>query len=108
MERRFLCKKCWNVFDFYASGDNVADVKVCCPACRGSDVMEAPPWAPLDSGKNIFDSNIWQYECQDCKLKFKMPIPKTPTEDKNRECPVCHSRHLHLLTGAKALPLYCS
>jgi hypothetical protein len=37
-----------------------------------------------------------------------MPIPKSPAEDKSRKCPVCNSGHLHLITGAKALPLYCS
>jgi DNA-directed RNA polymerase subunit RPC12/RpoP len=108
MERRFLCKKCWHIFDLPEPDSSSGNLKIKCPSCSATDVMEAPPWAPLDSGKNIFASNEWQYECQQCKLKFKMPIPKSPSEDKSRECPVCHSRHLHLLTGAKALPLYCS
>jgi Zn finger protein HypA/HybF involved in hydrogenase expression len=108
MERRFLCKKCWNIFDQPVPDSSSENLEVHCPSCCSADVMEAPPWAPLDSGKNIFDSNEWQYECQQCKYKFKMPIPQSPSEDKNRKCPVCHSEHLHLLTGAKALPLYCS
>ncbi|OGN96984.1 MAG: hypothetical protein A2Y89_04750 [Chloroflexi bacterium RBG_13_51_18] len=108
MERRFLCKQCWNVFDVASSDSATTDEKVHCPACGSADVMEAPPWAPLDSGKNIFKSNEWEYECQQCKHHFKMPIPKSPSEDKSRKCPACNSGHLHLLTGKEALPLYCS
>lgn len=108
MERRYLCKKCWNVFDYSIPEGPSSGEQIHCPVCCSVDVMEAPPWAPLDSGKNIFDSNEWQYECQDCKVRFKMPIPKSPSEDKSRRCPYCNSGHLHLITGSKALPLYCS
>jgi DNA-directed RNA polymerase subunit RPC12/RpoP len=107
MERRFLCKQCLNVFDHAVSDIPSPDKKIKCPACCGVDIMDAPPWAPLGSGRNIFETKMWDYECQQCKYKFRMPIPKSPTEDKNRKCPVCNSGHLHLLTGEKNLPLYC-
>jgi DNA-directed RNA polymerase subunit RPC12/RpoP len=107
MNRRLICKKCWNVFDFSVPEGAASDVEVRCPSCHNADVMDAPPWAPLDSGRNIFMENEWSYECQDCKYQFRMPIPKSPTEDKSRRCPVCKSGHLHLVTGAKSLPLYC-
>jgi DNA-directed RNA polymerase subunit RPC12/RpoP len=107
MERRFLCKQCLNVFDHAVSDSLSPGEKIKCPACCGFDVVEAPPWVPLDSGTNIFETDTWEYECQQCKHKFKMPIPKSPTEDKNRRCPVCNSGHLHLLTGKENLPLYC-
>jgi DNA-directed RNA polymerase subunit RPC12/RpoP len=107
MERRLLCKQCWFVFDMAISDSYSSDAEIHCPACCSTNVMEAPSWAPLGSGLNIFEGNEWSYECQQCKGKFKMPIPKSPSEDKNRRCPVCNSGHLHLLTGAKALPLYC-
>lgn len=107
MEGRFLCKKCWHVFDLAPSNSPSSEAEIHCPACCGVDIMEAPPWAPLGSGRNIFESDTWDYECQQCKYKFKMPIPKSPSEDKSRRCPVCNSGHLHLLTGAKNLPLYC-
>jgi DNA-directed RNA polymerase subunit RPC12/RpoP len=107
MERRFLCKKCWNLFDFTVSDDIFSDRVIPCPACRSAEVMEAPPWAPLGAGKNIFESDTWDYECQQCKYKFRMPIPHSPSEDKNRKCPFCRSGHLHLIVGEKGLPLYC-
>ena len=107
MERRFLCKKCWNVFDLAIPDSSRSNVEIHCPACRNADVMEAPPWAPLGSGRNIFESNEWAYECQQCKYKFRMPIPKSPIEDKSRKCPTCKSGHLHLITGEGTLPLYC-
>ena len=100
MEKRFLCKKCWNIFDLMIT-DNSPDNEINCPACSNTDIMEAPPWAPLGSGRNIFEGNEWAYECQQCKYKFRMPIPKSPTEDKSRKCPACNSGHLHLITGSK-------
>ena len=107
MKYRILCKQCRNVFDIVTSGSS-SNEKPHCPACESSDTMEAPSWAPLGSGFNIFESNEWEYVCQQCQHVFKMPIPKSPSEDKSRRCPICNSNHLHLLTNAGALPLYCS
>jgi Zn finger protein HypA/HybF involved in hydrogenase expression len=107
MARRFLCKKCRYVFDREIAGDASVKVEVRCPVCESTDVMETPTWAPLDSGWNIFETNEWEYECQDCKRTFKLPVPKSPAEDESRRCPFCDSKHLHLLTGGKALPLHC-
>ena len=107
MGHRFLCKQCRHVFDSEISNGSSLNQEVYCPACGNSDVMEAPAWAPLDSGWNIFESNEWEYECQECKHTFKLPIPQSPAEGESRKCPVCNSGHLHLLTGGKALPLHC-
>lgn len=99
IEHLILCKKCRCVFRSYEETP--------CPSCRSSDVMKAPPWAPLGSGQNIFENDTWEYECQDGKHRFELPIPKSPAENKNRKCSVCNSGHLHLLTRTGALPLYC-
>lgn len=107
MEHRFLCKQCRHVFDLEMPRDSSLDKEVHCTKCGGSDVMEAPTWAPLGSGWNILESTVWEYECQQCKHVFKMPIPKSPAEDKSRRCPACNSGHLHLLTNMGGLPLHC-
>ena len=107
MKRRFLCKQCRDVFDIEIPGDSSDGTEVHCQKCSSSDIMEAPTWAPLGSGWNIFETDVWEYECQLCKNTFKLPIPKSPTEDKSRRCLACDSAHLHLLTGAKSAPLYC-
>ena len=107
MEHRFLCKQCRHVFDLPIPGSSSIDKEVHCPTCGSSDVMEAPAWAPLDSGWNIFESNMWEYECQQCKHIFKLPIPQSPAEDKSRRCPNCNSEHLHLLTGAGVRAFAC-
>lgn len=106
MDHRLLCKKCFNVFDHLIS-ESSPSTGIHCTICNSGDVVDAPPWAPLGSGSNIFGGNEWAYECQQCKFKFRMAIPKNPTEDKSRKCPACNSGHLHLVTGSKALPLYC-
>jgi DNA-directed RNA polymerase subunit RPC12/RpoP len=87
--------------------DSSVGEEIRCPGCGGSEIMEAPPWAPLGSGLNILENDTWEYQCQECKNTFKLPIPKSPAEDKSRRCLACNSAHLHLLTGAGALPLYC-
>jgi rRNA maturation endonuclease Nob1 len=107
VEHMILCKTCRHVFKQANSGSSSQDKEMKCPACGGTDVMEAPPWAPLGSGLNIFESDMWEYECQQCKHLFKMPIPKSPSEDKSRKCPACGNGHLHLMTIKGGLPLYC-
>ena len=49
-----------------------------CPVCGADDIVEAPAWAPLGAGWNIFEGNEWEYECQECRHTFKMPIPGSP------------------------------
>ncbi len=104
-ERTLLCKQCRNVFRSQPDND-LLQQETRCPRCGSSNLEEAPAWAPLGSGMNIFDSSEWEYECQQCQKKFKMPIPKSPAEEKERRCPTCNSEHIHCLT-AGGEPLYC-
>jgi putative FmdB family regulatory protein len=106
-EYTLLCKQCRNVF--YASVADCCsiDQRTACPACGCVELFEAPVWAPLGSGFNIFDSSEWEYECRKCHNKFKMPIPKSPVEDKQRRCPACGSGQIERLTSFDGLPLWC-
>jgi DNA-directed RNA polymerase subunit RPC12/RpoP len=104
---RFLCKRCRHVFDVEIPDGSFKGEEIHCPVCESLHVMEAPAWAPLGSGFNIFEDDTWEYQCQECKKTFKLPIPKSPAEEKSRRCIACNSSHLHLLTGTGALPLYC-
>jgi len=109
-EIKFLCKTCRNVFiSSVPSGFPFDKGGVCllCPKCRSGNLEEAPAWAPLGSGQNIFEGSEWEYECQQCRRKFKMPVPRSPTEAKSRICITCGSKHLNLLTDVGAQPLYC-
>jgi putative FmdB family regulatory protein len=106
-EQTLLCKQCRNVFKIPEYISRSINNKTSCPKCGSSDLDEAPIWAPLGSGSNIFESSEWEYECQKCKNRFAMPIPKSPSEDKARRCPQCGSEHLHRLTSTGGQPLYC-
>ena len=107
MEERFLCKHCRHVFDQAITGGASLDEQLHCAKCGSVDVIEAPAWAPLGSGMNVFDNDTWEYECQECQQTFKMPIPRSPSESKSRTCPACRSSHLHVLNNMESLPLYC-
>jgi rRNA maturation endonuclease Nob1 len=103
-EHTLLCKKCRHIFKL--PGALLNDI-LSCPQCGVPDIVEAPPWAPLGSGMNIFDDSLWEYECQQCQNKFKLPIPQSPAEEKSRKCPSCCSDHIHRLTAVGGEPLYC-
>jgi len=107
MKSRFLCTKCRHIFDADISEDSPVKTEVLCPACASSDIMDAPTWAPLGAGRNIFENDTWDYQCQQCKKTFKLPIPKSPTEEKSRKCIYCFSPQLNLLTCTGTMPLYC-
>jgi rRNA maturation endonuclease Nob1 len=106
-ECTLLCRQCRNVFKAPVAAGLIVKLEMKCPKCGSLDIGEAPAWAPLGSGLNIFESSEWEYECQQCRNKFKMPVPKSPSEQKERRCAICGSGHLHLLTIAGAEPLYC-
>jgi rRNA maturation endonuclease Nob1 len=110
VEYMLLCRQCRHVFKSPVKpGPSSSGKMYCllCPKCGRPDIVEAPVWAPLGSGMNIFDGTTWEYECQQCHNKFKMPVPKSPSEAKARKCSACGSDHLHLLTELGAQPLYC-
>ena len=107
MKQRFLCKKCRHIFDVEVSNDAAVTTEVLCPGCASSEVMDAPTWAPLGAGLNVFENDTWDYQCQQCKKSFKLPIPKSPTEEKSRKCIYCFSANIQRLTGTGTMPLYC-
>jgi rRNA maturation endonuclease Nob1 len=107
VEKRYLCKNCRHVFTLNSSVNQLTGLKSQCPACGGKTIEEAPCWAPLGSGSNIFEENTWLYECQECQKSFKMPIPVSPAEEKARVCPTCQSKHIRCLTTSGGAPLYC-
>jgi hypothetical protein len=106
-ELTLLCRQCRNIFRIQIGETCSIIRRTACPKCNSTDLAEAPAWAPLGSGSNIFDSLDWEYECQECLKKFKMPIPNSPTEEKSRKCVQCGSGHIHRLSSVGGLPLYC-
>lgn len=107
MERRFFCNECSHVYDMNMPENTGAIIEMHCPICGSQQISEAPPWAPLGSGLNIFSGNEWAYECKDCKFQFRLSIPKSPDENNLRKCPKCQSNNLNSITCSSALPLYC-
>ncbi len=105
--RTFLCKKCRNIFKLPLSDSSQPDRASTCPKCGSAEIEEAPCWAPLGSGTNVFESSDWEYECQQCHQTFKMPIPKSPTEEKSRRCPSCGTGNIQRLNVTGGQPLYC-
>jgi DNA-directed RNA polymerase subunit RPC12/RpoP len=106
-QRIHLCEHCRHTFKLPTASGDKSILNVQCPKCGSSQIIDAPAWAPLGSGANIFDGSMWKYECQKCGLRFEMPIPKSPSEEKGRRCPQCGQGHLHLMTDLGAQPLYC-
>ncbi|MBN1190367.1 MAG: hypothetical protein JXA46_11485 [Dehalococcoidales bacterium] len=106
-DRKLLCRNCRHIFRLSEYTSCSLDRKVLCPNCSSTELSEAPAWAPLGSGTNIFEGSCWKYECKMCGHKFEMPVPKSPSENKSRRCPRCGGAHLHLITDVGALPLYC-
>lgn len=44
----------------------------------------------------------WVYLCGECGVKFNMPAPKGPSEEKNRACPKCQSKNIERIDLAKS------
>jgi DNA-directed RNA polymerase subunit RPC12/RpoP len=106
-EQVILCRQCRNIFRIPGNNRGSIGQEISCPKCASTNLEEAPAWAPLGSGLNLFETSGWEYECQLCHDRFKMPIPKSPTEEKARKCPACGNGHLHRLTIKGGEPLYC-
>lgn len=104
-ENIYLCQECRNVFKLPMPTGSPPEEGTKCPRCGSQRTEELPSWIPL--GSNLSESpSVWEYECQQCRKTFKLPIP-TPTQEKEITCPGCGGRHIHRLTASGVEPLYC-
>ena len=46
------------------------------------------------STADIDDMIMWEYECHQCKSRFKVPVPRGPTEEKQMKCIICKSMNI--------------
>ena len=87
MEETYLCHQCKTIFKLPLTCSITAvKQEIKCPNCGNIDVEALPTWAPI--GLTEF-SSVWEYECQECKHKFELPIPSSPSQEQEIKCPVC-------------------
>ena len=101
----YLCHQCRNIFKLPMACSITPEKKeVKCPECGSFDVEEMSQWGPIGFTEN---PSMWEYECQLCKNAFKLPIPSSPSQEKEIKCPACGGGHIHRLTEIGGEPLYC-
>jgi DNA-directed RNA polymerase subunit RPC12/RpoP len=99
-ENMYLCHQCGNIFRLLPDNGNN------CPQCGSSQTRELPSWVPMGSDLSEGQTK-WHYECQQCKKKFELPVPSSPSQEKGIKCPACKGSHIHRLTLSGYEPLYC-
>jgi DNA-directed RNA polymerase subunit RPC12/RpoP len=102
----YLCHRCGNIFRLTADTCPLPGKTPSCPQCGDTQTRVMPSWVPSGSDLNQAPTE-WEYECQNCREKFKLPIPGSPSQEKHITCPVCHGTHIHRLTPLGYEPLYC-
>jgi putative FmdB family regulatory protein len=105
-ELAYLCQQCGHIFRVPVVSGAPLEEERNCPACGNSQVKEIPSWVPF--GSDLYEGpRKWEYECQQCQNKFSLPVPSSPSLEKNIRCPACGGRHIHRLTSTGYEPLYC-
>jgi putative FmdB family regulatory protein len=105
-ENTYSCRQCHYVFKLSVGDISVKDGKASCPKCGSDSVNALPAWEPL--GANLSETTyMWEYECQQCRHTFKMPVPTSPSQEKEITCPACGNKQVHRLTVIDGAPLYC-
>ncbi|HJX12372.1 MAG TPA: hypothetical protein VJ377_02470 [Dehalococcoidales bacterium] len=100
-EQTCFCQQCGNVFRLRG-----LEKESICPRCGSARITELPSWAP--AGLVLSEAPLeWEYECQSCRHVFKLPVPASPSKEKEITCPACGAAHIHRITAAGSAPLYC-
>lgn len=106
IEYTYLCHQCGNIFRMSEGSTHQPEKRPVCPQCGHSQVRELPTWAPI--GIELYEGKAeWEYECQQCQHRFKLPVPNSPSQERNIRCPICEGGHIHRLTRTGFEPLYC-
>jgi DNA-directed RNA polymerase subunit RPC12/RpoP len=106
VENIYLCKECRNLLKATIADDAAPKTAPNCPVCGSSQMSEIPCWVPAGSDLGS-DTYTWEYECQECRNRFRMPIPSSPSQEKDIKCPSCGATHIHRLTPMGGEPLHC-
>ena len=104
-EYTYLCLKCQNLFKL-EQDRCLVNKEIACPKCGSTQIEKLASWTPVGSNLNACHLE-WEYECQDCHKVFKLPIPTSPSQEREITCPECNSSHIHRLTPTGGEPLYC-
>jgi len=105
-EDTYLCHQCGNIFKVPLENTRNSGDETTCPKCGSSGVRNLPSWEPLGSGLSELPPE-WEYECQSCQHRFRLPVPDSPSQEKSIKCPECDGGHIHRLTRTGSEPLYC-
>ena len=103
----YLCHQCKTPFNVSAPPGSKDEEETRCPECGSMPVERLPSWAPIGFNLNA-SPDKWEYACHQCKITFKLPVPRGPSEEKTFKCPECGSMHIERLTALVfQVPLYC-
>jgi DNA-directed RNA polymerase subunit RPC12/RpoP len=105
-EKTYLCQQCGNIFRFPVDSVPKLEKGLKCPRCGNAQIKEIPSWVPIGSDLHEGPTE-WEYECQQCQDIFKLPIPSSPSQEKEIKCPACGGGHIHRITASGLVPLYC-
>ena len=101
----YSCHQCHNVFKLSVAGSSSEGGPASCPRCGSSLVSVLPSWEPL--GATLSETTrMWDYGCQQCQHTFRLPIPDSPSKEKEIKCPACGSQQIRRLTVIDGAPLY--
>ena len=106
VDSMYLCHQCGHIFRLPVDSASTPGKEVKCHECGSPQIRQLPSWVPVGSDLSEGKS-LWEYECQQCKNKFKLPVPGSPSQEKNIKCPACNDEHIHRLTASGYEPLYC-
>ena len=105
-EHTYLCHQCGHIFRRPVNDGTKYGKEPLCPQCGSLQTRELPSWVPL--GSDLSEGlREWEYECQQCRHKFMLPVPDSPSREKTIRCPACDGGHIHRLTLTGFEPLYC-
>ena len=105
-ENIYICQQCQNLFKLDLTGPLSNNKELICTKCGSTQIQILPSWSPAGSDLHEVKSE-WEYQCQNCHNVFKLPIPASPSQEKEITCPECDGSHIHRLTPTGGEPLYC-
>jgi putative FmdB family regulatory protein len=88
---KYRCNRCGEIFEIKKLSQTS---ELACPRCYSEDLSEyyvcsleiVPP--------------PWEYQCQQCGVRFRVTTPRGPDEAKEIRCPACRSKNIKWLVLA--------
>ena len=97
----FICYECKVQFEVTEPQSPREEKETKCTECGSRDIQRVDNPSCSISTPGETSMLMWNYLCHNCRVQFKLPVPRGPREEKETKCAECGSRDIQRIMSCE-------